>query len=85
MVQEKVVTLVYCKIDDQIIDIFTKALLKVKFIKFFTFLRLQEAMFMGGCPKVISPPESPQCCVDGEVLEHKSLLVHQISISSIDN
>ena len=40
---------------------------------------------MGGCPNVISPIESPECCVDGGVLEPQVLLVHHIFGSSRDN
>ena len=48
LVQDKVVTLVYYRIDDQIVDVFTKPLSESKFIKFHSFLGLQEAAVMGG-------------------------------------
>lgn len=65
LVHDKVVTLVYCETDDHIVDIFMKPLSEVKFIKLRSFLRIQEATIMGGYEKVIPPPESPDCCVDG--------------------
>jgi hypothetical protein len=35
---------------------------------------------MGGCSSdVISPPETPELCVDGGVLEHQALMVHHTS------
>jgi hypothetical protein len=59
LVQEKVVTLVYCKTNDQIVDIFTKPLSEAKFVKLHNMLGLQEAAIMGGCPAdIIPPPES---------------------------
>ena len=81
----EVVTLIHCKINDQIVDIFTKPLSETKLIKFCTFLGIQEDVIIGGCTKVISPPESPKYCADGGVLEPKSLLVHHIFVSSRDN
>ena len=65
LVQEKDVILVYCRIEDQIADIFKKPLLEVKFIRLCSFLGLQETTIMGGCPTVILSFESPKCCVDG--------------------
>ena len=88
LVQEKIVTLVYCKTNDQIADIFTKPLSKKKkkkFIKFHTFLEIQEVAIMGGCTDVISPPKYLECCVDGRVLEPQVLLVHHIFGSYGDN
>jgi hypothetical protein len=64
LVQEKVVTLVYYKTNDQIVDIFTKPLSEAKFVKLCNMLGLQEDAIMGGCPvDVIPPPESlePVC------------------------
>ena len=49
LVQDKVVTLFYCIIDYQLIDIFMKPLSKVKFIKFCSLLGIQEDAIMGGC------------------------------------
>jgi hypothetical protein len=51
------VSLVYCRIDDQIVDIFMKPLTKAKFVKLWAMLGLQEAAIMGGCIEIISPPE----------------------------
>jgi hypothetical protein len=66
--------------DDQVVDIFTKPLSEAKFIKLHMMLGIQEAAIMGGCPTdVISPPESPELCVDGGVLEHQVLMVHHTS------
>lgn len=65
LVHENVVTLVYCKSDDQIVDIFTKPLSEAKFLKFLLLLGLQEVATRGGCVNIIPPPEPPECCVDG--------------------
>ena len=52
---------------------------------------IQEDEIMGGCLKnVIRSLESPQHCVDGEVLEHNILKVHRTlgsfgDSTSIDN
>jgi hypothetical protein len=36
---------------------------------------------MGGCYNdVISPPGSLEMCVDGGMLEHQELMVHQMSL-----
>ena len=51
--QDKVFTLVHCRTNDHISDIFMNPLSKVKFIKFCTFLELQEDEIMGGCTNVI--------------------------------
>jgi hypothetical protein len=60
LVQEKVVTLVYHKIDYYITYIFTKPLSKAKFVKLRNMTGLQEDSIMGGCPiDIISPSESP--------------------------
>ena len=85
MVQDKVGTLVYCKTNDKIVDVFIKSLSEVKFIKFCTFLRIQEVAIMGGCEKVITPSESLYYCVDRGMLEPKSLLVHHTSRAYRDN
>jgi hypothetical protein len=80
LVHENIVSLVYCRTDDQVVDIFTKPLSEARFIKLHTMLGLQEAAIMGGCPTdIISPPESPESCVDGGVLEHQVLMVHHTS------
>jgi hypothetical protein len=47
LVHEKVVTLVYCNIDDHIDNIFTKPLSKDKFVKIHNMLRLQVVAIMG--------------------------------------
>lgn len=85
LVQDNIVTLVYCKKDDQLVDICTKPLQEVKFIKFHSLLRLQEAAIMVACTNVISPLEYPECCDNGGVLEPHVLLVHHITGSSRDN
>ena len=48
---EKVVTLVYCMRDDQIINILMKPLSEANFINSHTFLGLQETTIMGGVQK----------------------------------
>ena len=40
---------------------------------------------MGVCAEVIPPPEYLECCVDGGVLEPRSLLVHHIPRDSGDS
>ena len=68
LVQEKVITLVYCRINDQITDIFMKSLSEEKFIKLCTLLGIQEDAIIGGgggCVEVIPPPESPECYANG--------------------
>lgn len=65
LVQEKIFTLVYYRIDDQLVDFFMKPISKPKFVKFRALLGLQEASFIGGCTNVISPLESLEYCVDG--------------------
>ena len=54
--QEKVLALVYCMINDQIIDIFMNPLLEAKFVMFHTLLGFQEATITGGCTQLISTP-----------------------------
>lgn len=85
LVHEKVVSLLYCRRNDQVADIFTKSLFEWKFVKFRDLLRLQRAAIIGGCTDVISPLESPECCVDGGVLEPLVMLVQHNSGSSRDN
>jgi hypothetical protein len=66
LVHENIVSLEYCRTNDQVVDIFTKPLVEAIFIKLHTMLGLQEAAIMGGCHNdIISPPESPEMCVDG--------------------
>jgi hypothetical protein len=48
LVHENVVSLEYCRIDDQVVDIFTKPLAEAKFIKLHTMLGIQEDAIMGG-------------------------------------
>jgi hypothetical protein len=80
LVHDDVVSLEYCRTEDQVVDIFTKPLVEAIFIKLHTLLGLQEAAIMGGCSSdVISPPEPPELCVDGGVLEHQALMVHHTS------
>jgi hypothetical protein len=68
--QEKVVSLVYCRTYDPIVDIFTNPLSGDKFIKLCLMLGLHEAPIMGGYPiDLISPPKCLELCVDGGVLE----------------
>jgi hypothetical protein len=80
LVHENVVSLLYCRIDDQGANIFTKTLSEVRFIKLRTMLWIQEDAIMGGCPtNVISPPESPKPCDNGGVLENQVMRVHHTS------
>jgi hypothetical protein len=80
LVHENVVSLEYCRTNDQVVDIFTKPLVEAIFIKLHMMLGIQEDAIMGGCHNdVISPPESPEMCVDGGVLEHQALMVHHTS------
>ena len=58
LVHKKVIALVYCRIDDQIVDIFMNPFTKEKSIKFSTLLGLQEAIIMGRCEDIIPRPES---------------------------
>ena len=75
LVQTKVISLLYCRTDDQVDDIFINPLSKVKFLKFPCLLGLQSTTIVGGCANVISPPKSPKCHVDGEVLGPLIMLV----------
>jgi hypothetical protein len=80
LVHENVVSLEYCKTNDQVVDIFTRSLSEAIFIKLRTMLGLQEFAIMGGFhDDVISSPESLETCVDGGVLEHQALMVHHTS------
>jgi hypothetical protein len=49
LVHEDVVSLEYCRTEDQVVDIFTKTLAEVRFIKLYTLLGIQEDAIMGGC------------------------------------
>ena len=70
LVPEKIITLVYCSLDGQLANLFTKILLEAKFVKFSVFSRPQEDTIMGVCTNVISPPKSPKYCVDGVCWNH---------------
>lgn len=85
IIQKKVFTLFYKRIDDQIDDIFMNLLSKVKFVKFHTLLRLQEAINKGVCEDLIPTSESLEWYVDVWVLEPRSLLFHHIPISFGDS
>jgi hypothetical protein len=66
LVHENIVSLVYCRTDDQVVDIFTKPLSEARFIKLPYDAWASGSCNYGGCPTdVISPPESPESCVDG--------------------
>jgi hypothetical protein len=55
-------------------------LYEARFIKLHTMLGIQEDAIMGGChDDIISPPESPETCVDRGVLEHQVMMVHHTS------
>lgn len=75
LVHEHVVSLLYYKTDDQVVDIFMKSLSKAKFIKFQDLLGLQVSTIMGGCANAILPLESPKCSAGGGVLELAVMLV----------
>jgi hypothetical protein len=62
LVHENIISLEYYRIEDQIVDIFTKPLTEDIFINIYMMLGLHEAAIMGrgGVPSdVISPPEYP--------------------------
>ena len=65
LVQENVVSLLQCWIDNQVTDIFTKPLPKYMFLKIWAMLGIREAAIMG-CylEQVISPLKSLESCVD---------------------
>lgn len=65
LVHDHVVSLLYCRTNDQVVDIFMKSVSKTKFIKFHDLLRLQEDSIMGGCVDVISPLEPLEHCANG--------------------
>ena len=80
LVHGNIVSLVYCRTDDQVVGIFTKPLSEAIFINLRTMPGLQEFAIMGGFhDDVISSPESLEMCVDGGVLEHQALMVHHTS------
>jgi hypothetical protein len=65
-VHDDIVSVEYCHIEDQVVDIFTKPLAEAIFINLHTFLGLQEVEIMGRCScNVISLYESPKLCIDG--------------------
>ena len=47
--------------------IFYESSFRSEFIKFCTFLGIQESTIMGGCIDIISPPKSQESFVDGGV------------------
>jgi hypothetical protein len=47
LVHENVVSLEYCRIDDQVVDIFTKPFAEFKFIKLHTMLGLKKLQLWG--------------------------------------
>lgn len=85
MVHEKVVSLLYCRTDDQVVDIFMKSLSEAKFVKFCDLGGHQGVASMGVCANVVSPLESPEHCANGGVLEPLVMLVQQNSRSSTNN
>jgi hypothetical protein len=48
LVHENVVSLEYCRTNDQVVDIFTKPLVEARFIKLHMMLGIQEVAIMGG-------------------------------------
>nr|QHR87364.1 hypothetical protein Q903MT_gene1374 [Picea sitchensis] len=64
LVQEKVVSLVYCRIDDKIAYLFRKPLTEFQYVKIWALLRIQEDTIIGGCTERILPLESPRSCAD---------------------
>jgi hypothetical protein len=60
LVHENIISIEYCKTDDQVVDIVTKPLAEAKFINICMILGIQEAAIMWECHNdVISPPKSP--------------------------
>ena len=54
LVQENVVSLLYYRIGDCVVGIFTKPLPEAKFVKCWDMIRISKATFMGGVPKTIN-------------------------------
>jgi hypothetical protein len=80
LVLENIVSLLYCKTNDQGDEIFTKPLSKARFIKIHIVLGIKEFLIVGGVPtNVISPTEYIESCVDGAVLEYQVMMVHHTS------
>ena len=48
LVYDSVIEVIYCPTDDQVADIFTKSLTKVKFSKLRSMLGVQECVLKGG-------------------------------------
>jgi hypothetical protein len=66
LVYENILSLEYCRTNDQVVDIFTKHLIEAIFFKLCMMFGIQEDAIMGVCHNdVISPPESPNTCVYG--------------------
>jgi hypothetical protein len=65
LVHEHIVSLLCCRMDDQVVDIFTKSLSAVKFIKSRDILGFHAATIIGGCANVISCPKSIEHCANG--------------------
>jgi len=81
LVYENVVSLEYCRTNDQIIDIFIKPFYEARFFKLHRTLGIHEVAIMGGChAHVISPLESLESCVYGRVLKHQFMMVHDTSL-----
>ena len=49
LVHDSVIEVLYCPIDDQVADIFTKSLTEVNFSKLRSMLGVQECVLKGGC------------------------------------
>lgn len=65
LVHEHIASLLYCKINDHVVDIFMNSLSESKFIKFWDLLKIQETAIMKGCANEISPLESLESCANG--------------------
>ena len=48
LVHDSVIEVIYCPIDDQVADIFTKSLIEEKFSKLWSMLGVQECVLKGG-------------------------------------
>ena len=59
LVLDHVMNLVFCRRDDQGINIFTNPFTEAKFEELQAMLRLQDTAIMEGCLEIISPPKSP--------------------------